>query len=208
MLREQRLEIVEDRSNASLRKSVIQYRILPGSTRATRPAIVPARASPLCRADVCRTDGSRRPGIPSGRSGPRGPALNSGRSGYERVREGRPTRSEDDPMFGASYANCALPAARALNPNAVDTPNRMSARGLNPGHACPDLFASPAVIVVVRCVMTSQTRRERPQFRQFTLTAKAQDHWLNAEPMRLAPTASKASPRAQAPSSGRVRNAP
>src|SRR2546422_9487813 len=52
--------------------------------------------------------------------------------------------------------------------------------------------------------MTSQTRRERPQLGQFTLTANAQGHRLRAAERTarsgVAPTASRAAPQAHAPS--------
>src|SRR5712691_2927299 len=49
--------------------------------------------------------------------------------------------------------------------------------------------------------MTSQTRRERLQLGQLTLTVNAQGHRLRAEPAvrsRVAPTASMAAPQAHA----------
>ena len=56
MLREQRLEVVEDRSNASLRKSVIHTGYYRGSTRATRPAIgLPARVHGVGQTSVAQT---------------------------------------------------------------------------------------------------------------------------------------------------------
>src|SRR2546425_11161536 len=52
--------------------------------------------------------------------------------------------------------------------------------------------------------MTSQTRRERPQLGQFTLTANAQGHRLSATARTVrpavAPTASRAALQAHAPS--------
>src|SRR5436190_11721374 len=52
--------------------------------------------------------------------------------------------------------------------------------------------------------MISQTRRERPQLGQFTLTANAQGHRLSAAARTarpgVAPTASRAAPQAHAPS--------
>src|SRR5712691_175178 len=52
--------------------------------------------------------------------------------------------------------------------------------------------------------MTSQTRRERQQLGQFTLTANAQGHRLRAAERTarsgVAPTASRAAPQAHAPS--------
>src|SRR5712691_3656017 len=60
--------------------------------------------------------------------------------------------------------------------------------------------------------MTSQTRRERPQLGQFTLTANAQRHRLSAATRTarsdVTPTANRAAPQAHARSAAkRVRNA-